>query len=301
MNKSSDVYKKRINKAIDYINSNLNKTITLSELASESYFSPYHFHRIFTAVTGETVNDFINRVRIEKSMKLLKYSKDSISDIAYNCGYSSPSTFSRAFKQYLEMSPSNYRKSRKIQNSKIRKELFPIEEYHCPMKEDELKNNFPVQIKDFPQRRIAYIRVLDSYKDGVVLKAYERLINWSKKMNLFSSQTIFGMSIDDPLVTPKEKYRYEVCITIPNNLKIEDSLIQAMILPKCKYATTSVSGSFNEVATAIKYLFNDWLINSEYEPEQQAGLEIFNDKRNILNWKHLDLDLCIPVKKINLI
>jgi AraC family transcriptional regulator len=74
-----------------------------------------------------------------------------------------------------------------------------------------------------------------------------------------------------------------------------------MTLPKCKYAVSSVSGSFNLVATAIKYLFNDWLINSSYEPEQQAGLEIFNDKKNILNWEHLDLDLYVPVKKIKLI
>ena len=121
MNKSTDVYRQRVNKAIDYINSHLNEKISLSELASVSHFYPYHFHRIFTAVTGESVNDFTSRVRIEKSMKLLKYSKDSISDIAYNCGYSSPSIFSRAFKQYVEMSPSAYRKSGKIKNSKISK------------------------------------------------------------------------------------------------------------------------------------------------------------------------------------
>ena len=169
------------------------------------------------------------------------------------------------------------------------------------MTEDELKANFPVEIRDFPKRRIAYIRVLDSYKDGVVLKAFEELINWSKQMSLFSSETIFGMSIDNPMVTPQEKYRYEVCITIPMDLKVEHSFIQTMTLPKCKYAVSSVSGSFNHVATAIKYLFNDWMINSSFEPEQQAGLEIFNDKQNILNWEHLNLDLCVPVKQIKLL
>ncbi len=167
-----------------------------------SYFSPYHFHRIFTAVTGESVNDFTHRVRLEKSMKLLKYTNDSISDIAYNCGYSSPSIFSRSFKQYLEVSPSSYRKSGKIKNSKIRKELFPVEDYHCNMNEDELKASFPVDIRDFPERRIAYIRVLDSYKDGLVLEAFEKLMDWSKKMKLFSSETIFEMSSDAPMVAP---------------------------------------------------------------------------------------------------
>lgn len=301
MKKSQDIYQLRINKAIDYINNNLNKSISLVELASVSYFSPYHFHRIFKAITGESVNDFTNRVRIEKSIKLLKHSKKTISDIAYECGYSSPSTYSRAFKQYFEVSPTFFRKNKEFKNSKISKVLFPVEQYHCNMNESELKDQFPVKIKEFPERRIAYIRVFDSYKEGVVIKAFQDLIEWSKAMHLFDSESIFGMSIDDPTVTPKEKYRYEVCITIPKDLKVESQQIQTLVLPRCKYATSSVAGSFNLIATAIKYLFNDWLINSDYEPEHQAGLEIFNDKKNILDWSYLDLDLCIPIKDIQLI
>lgn len=301
MDTSNEIYQQRINRAIDYINNHLTQSIPLSTLAAESYFSPYHFHRIFSAVTGESVNDFTNRVRLEKAIRLLKYSTDSISNIAYNCGYSSPSVFSRAFKQYFEVSPSGFRKTKEIQNSKIRKVLYPVEQYHCTIEKEELKTRFPVEIKEMPKRRIAYIRVLDSYREGVVLNAFETLINWAKQMNLFSSETIFGMSIDDPMVTPKEQYRYEVCITIPPGLKVDSNTVQVMELPRCKYAVSSVSGSFNEVATAIKYLFNDWLINSPYEPEHQAGLEIFNDKANILNWEYLDLDLCVPIKKIRTI
>ena len=70
------------------------------------------------------------------------------------------------------------------------------------MNEDELKASFPVDIRDFPERRIAYIRVLDSYKDGLVLEAFEKLMDWSKKMKLFSSETIFEMSSDAPMVAP---------------------------------------------------------------------------------------------------
>ena len=298
MKKSLDIYQLRINKAIDYINNNLHKSISLNELAKVSYFSPYHFHRIFTGVTGESVNDFTNRVRIEKSIRLLKHSKNTIADIAYTCGYSSPAVYSRAFKQYFEVSPSYFRKHKDFKDSKIRKVLFPVEQYHCNMNEEELKANFPVTIKTWPERRIAYIRVFDSFKEGVVLKAYEELIEWAKDMNLFNSETFFGMSVDDPTVTPKEKYRYEVCMTIPNDVKIENSRIQTMVMPECKYAVCTVSGSFNLVATAINYLFSDWIINSNYEPEHMAGLEIFRDKTNILNWEYLDMDLCIPIKDI---
>jgi AraC family transcriptional regulator len=299
MNKSNEIYKSRINKVIDYVNNNLHKSISLEELASVAFFSPYHFHRIFVAVTGETVNNFTSRIRNEKAARLLKFSKKSISEISMECGFSSASTLSRLFKQYFEISPSGYRKSGKIKNSKIRKELFPVSKYHCSLTEEELRNKFPVEIRQLPERRIAYIRVLDSFREGVVLNAFGDMVKWAKKMNLFHSETIFGMSIDDPEVTPKEKYRYEVCITIPQNFKFDsDDLIETTTLPKCKYAITRVSGDFDLVVAATNYLFDIWLINSLYESEPQHGLEVFLDKENICNWNHFDLELCIPVKDL---
>lgn len=299
MNKSSNIYRGRINKVIDHVNNNLGKSFSLDELAGIAYFSPFHFHRIFVVVTGETLNSFTNRIRLEKSARLLKFSKNTITEIALECGLSSSATFSRAFKQYFEVSPSSFRSKGKIENSKICKELFPVNEYFCDLSEEELKAKFPVTIKELPKRRIVYIRLTDSYREGVVLNAFEDIINWAKKMSLFQSETIFGMSIDDPMITPKEKYRYEVCITIPEKLKVGSiDNIETTFLPKCKYATTTVSGNFNLVATGINYLFNNWLINSSFEPEHQPGLEIFLDRENVCNWNHFDLELCIPVKKI---
>lgn len=251
------------------------------------------------AVTGESVLDCTNRLRLEKVAKLLKFSNNSIASISYECGFSSPATLSRSFKHYFGTSPSAYRKSGEIENSKIRKELFRVDKYHCKTNEEEFKNEFPVKIVELPQRRIAFIRVSNSFEEGVTLKAFKEMKEWSQKVGLFQSETIFGMSKDDPYVTPKEKYTYEVCITIPADFAMssEDKL-ETKVLPKCKYAIASVSGDFNKVATAISFLFNDWLINSSYEPEHLPGLEIFNDKENILNWEYLDMDLCIPIKEM---
>src|ERR1700733_4753085 len=123
MNKSNEIYRSRINKAIDYVNNNLNKSISLEELAAVAFFSPFHFHRIFVAVTGETVNNFTARMRNEKAARLLKFFATRIAAIATACGFSSASTLSRSFRQYFELSPSAYRKGGQIKNSKIRKEL----------------------------------------------------------------------------------------------------------------------------------------------------------------------------------
>jgi len=299
MEASKLIYQHRINQIIDYINSNLDKSFSLEELAKRSHFSSFHFHRIFLAVTGESVNFFTNRLRLEKSVRLIKSSSMSLSEVSMECGFSSPSTFSRSFKNYFNISPSAFKKSGQIENSKICKELFPMNVYLEPMSREALKNNFPVEIKEFPQRRIAYLRIVNAYKEGLVLKAYEQMIEWSKEMKLFDEQEIFGMSIDDPMTTPKEKYRYEVCITVPDGFELPPhSMMELMDLPKCKYAMTKVSGNINRVATATHYLFGEWLLNSTYEPEHQHGIEIFLDKEKIMDWSHFELGLCIPIKKL---
>lgn len=300
MHPTINIYRSRINHVIDHVNSNLHQSFTLEELASVAHFSPFHFHRIFVAITGESVNYFTNRVRLEKAARLLKFSNVNAGDIAYHCGFSSTSTLSRSFKKHFGISPSSYRKAGEFDISKIGKELFPLEQYLVPMKLEVKRKVFPIEVMKLPRRKVAYIRVLDSYREGVVINAFKELISWSKKEGLYKTQEFFGMSLDDPLTTPQNKFRYEVCMTIPKEKEVsESSRIKIMTMPELKYAYTVISGDIKIVATATHYMFNQWLINSNYEPEHQHGLEIFLDKENICNWENFNLKLCIPVKKLN--
>ena len=296
MTDSNIIYQKRINLVIDQISKNLDKSYSLDELAKIAHFSPYYFHRIFTAVLGESVNSYTNRVRIEKAAKLLSFSSKDLSSIAFECGFSSPSTFSRSFKNYFDLSPSAFRKSGDNKNRKICKELHPMENYLCDMTLEEKMAKFPIEIKQLPKRKLAYLRVIDSFKEGAVIKAFEELIIWAKKKELYATGQFFGMSIDDPFVTPENKYRYEACMLVPNDMIAGgDEKVQIMHLPKCKYATTKVSGNINLVATAIGYMYNNWLINNPFEPEHQYGLEYFLDNKSICNWDQFNLELYIPI------
>lgn len=300
MNRSNDIYRRRINKVIDHLNNNLYRAVSLDELASVAFFSPFHFHRLFVAMTGETVNAFTIRLRNEKAARLLRFSQQSISQIAAECGYSSTATLSRSFNQYFGISPVRYRKGGEIKNSKIRKDLQPLTDYHCNVPPDELEQRFPVYIKQLPERRIAYLRVSDAFREGVVIAAFAKLVDWARQVELFESEVIFGMSKDDPEVTPKEKYAYEACITLPAGFEItRENPVQTMTLPACKYAFTKASGDINLVAAAINYLFDNWLINSDYECETQPGLELFLDKEKVCDWSHFDLEIGIPVKRVS--
>src|SRR5579871_1521708 len=288
-------YTQRINRVIDHLRANLDRQVKLEELAKVACFSEFHFHRIFGAVSGETLNSFTKRLRLEKAARLLRYSGHKLTDIALDCGFSSSATFSRAFRAGYDTSPRQFRKSGEIKKSKICKELFSPKEYLLPMSTEEKRAAFPVRLIDVPERQVAYIRVTNAFEMDRVIAALKTLIEWAKSQNIFEDGTLFGMSADDPHVTPKHLYRYEVCFTSSSPFECAEG-ISKLTMPAMRYAVVRVSGDIRTVTTATDYLFRGWLINSDYEPEHAPGLEVFLNKENALDWSHFELDLCIPVQ-----
>jgi AraC family transcriptional regulator len=107
-------YAARMNRVVDYIQGHLADSLDLEQLAGVACFSPFHFHRLFRAWTGETLQAFVHRLRLERAAQLLVFNRvRSISDIALECGFSSSSVFARAFKTGFGVSAGEWRK-RKI-------------------------------------------------------------------------------------------------------------------------------------------------------------------------------------------
>jgi AraC family transcriptional regulator len=97
--RSRKEYMHRINRVVDYVDANLNEEHSLNTLSSIAHFSPFHFHRIFKALTGETIHTYVKRMRLQRagSMLITDYDRP-VSDIALCCGFNSPEVFCRAFR-----------------------------------------------------------------------------------------------------------------------------------------------------------------------------------------------------------
>jgi AraC family transcriptional regulator len=290
-------YAQRINRVIDYLRGNLDRQVKLKELAKVACFSEFHFHRIFRAVSGETINNFTNRLRLEKAARHLRFSDRSLTDIALDCGFSSSATFSRAFRSGYDTSPSQFRKSGEIKKSKICKELRTGQEYVLPMSAEEKRSAFPVRLIDVPERQVAYIRITNAFDWDRLLAVFKTMIEWAKSQDIFSQGILFGMTVDDPDVTPKHLYRYEVCLASSLPFECMEGMSK-LKMPAMRYAATQISGDIRKVATAWDYLVRSWLIKSAYEPEHAPALEIFLDKENATDWSHFELELCLPVRKL---
>lgn len=103
-----------IKKSIEYIERNLNNEIGLKDIADKVFLSKYHFHRVFHAVVGESVAEYIRKRRLLKSANELLNTNDKIVDIAFKYQFNSQETFTRAFKKLYGVSPREFRKSKGI-------------------------------------------------------------------------------------------------------------------------------------------------------------------------------------------
>jgi AraC-like DNA-binding protein len=102
-------YVDRVNRAVDYITGNLDQPLRLEDVARAAFFSPYHFHRIFRSLMGETLASFVKRVRLERSVYLLSHRKGvRLTDVALACGFSSSSDFSRSFRDHYGVPPRKF-------------------------------------------------------------------------------------------------------------------------------------------------------------------------------------------------
>jgi AraC family transcriptional regulator len=99
-----------VNDAINYIESNLHRKLSLEELASRHYISPTHFYRIFRAVTNQTVKSYILGRKLSAAAIVLRRTDRKVVDIAFQYGFNSHEQFTRDFQRMFHVTPSRYRK-----------------------------------------------------------------------------------------------------------------------------------------------------------------------------------------------
>lgn len=102
-------FKKVISKSKEYINLNYKKDITLNEIAKEVNYSKSHFSYLFKAVTGQTFVEYLNKVRIEKAIELLRNTDKNIIEVSYDVGYNSVANFNKNFKAITGLTPKKFR------------------------------------------------------------------------------------------------------------------------------------------------------------------------------------------------
>ena len=174
-----ETYVERTNTALDYIVRNLDSDLRLDEVAQVAGFSPYHFHRVFQSLVGETLSNFVKRLRLERALYLMSHTpQKSLTEIALECGFSSSSDFSRSFKARFGSAPrafsvQEFRDSRREEFDAMMSSIDGASQ-RARLPAGENPDGFEVEIVEHPARTVAYIRVLDSFTSTGVPDASKR-------------------------------------------------------------------------------------------------------------------------------
>ncbi|TFD97925.1 AraC family transcriptional regulator [Dysgonomonas capnocytophagoides] len=308
---SRQEYTARINRVMDYIGKNISQVIDLSVMADIASFSPYHFHRIFTFITGETPNNFVSRIRLERAAVLLQDStKDTISEIAFRCGFINVSSFSRAFKSFFGVSAKEFRRLDKaiyIKNgirysknckpiSKIGKNIQQVNEQICSVELNELIiMDTKIEIKQMPELNLIYCRHMGAFNK--IGQAYEKLFKWAVPRGLVTSSTkTVTVYHDDPAITGVEKVRQDASIIVEKDVKVEGEIGKSTVSAG-KYAI----GHFEIKETEFELAWNtmcSWLTESGYQPGEGSTYELYHNDYNEHPEHKFIVDICIPVKPL---
>lgn len=249
-------YHKQLNKVIDYIGKHLDESLTLSQLSDIACFSKYHFHRLFTAYTGLSLQQYIRWLRLKRAAHQLIVNKDqAIINIAIDAGFDSHEAFSRAFKQTCGLSPIEFRRESSCQ-------AWEQPPYQLQIQEDTTMN---VMIKKLEARRLAVIEHKGDPK--LVGNSVSKLINWAKSQptNLKpKAGEAFGFAYDDPKLTSAEDFHFDLAITIPEQLTLKGEVIEKR-LPAGRYAIAMHKGSRDNISDTVYGLYRNWLPNSGEE------------------------------------
>ncbi|HEY3536710.1 MAG TPA: GyrI-like domain-containing protein [Trinickia sp.] len=280
-------YRRRIARVVEAILAEPSGQHTLESLAAIAHFSPFHFHRVYKSLTGETVAETIQRLRLAEAANRLTDSTHSVTSVASDVGYDSAQAFARAFRRFAGVSPGTFRSRQEDVSA------FPI-----PLA-DKLDGG---QIVADDTRTVATIELPASTllclrHDGptaTIGQTYRLLLRLLGIDAASKKHQVIGLCIGNP--EHRDGFRYFAGI-IPSSGMKPVGAIQPVCLEGGLYASTRLVGPYALIGPTFRTLFNGWLPRSGYLSDGRPALELYRNPP-LSGLKHQSVtDLAIPVRE----
>ncbi len=301
---SRNEYLRRIHKVQDYIEENLNNILILSDLADIAGFSKYHFHRIYNAMTSETLSGYVNRIKMERAAFSLAHRPDvTITDIAYHFGFTDSAVFSRSFKHHFGLSPTQYRN----QDSKNCKDDVATSLYTESVTSKNYGSGTMV-VKastvdmEAIEMRVIYVRYTGSYQGlaAAFPGMMERLYTFAMSQNLLQPgiTKILTVYHDAPEMTSETQLRTSLCMAIPQSAAIQENDDIGSMNISGKYAVGHFELAQNEYAEAWQYMYGEWLPGSGCQPRDAFPFEVYVSDPAANPGGKQQIDVYLPIEPL---
>ena len=250
-------YHERIIRTLVYIQEHLDDELELEQVAAVAAFSRFHFHRIFRGLAGETLGEYIRRLRLERAARNLKHLGDPITQIALQAGFETHESFTRAFGDMFGISPSAYRAGHRCApEPDAGAHADDASGYHPP----DYTDIPPVEVRDLPPMRVVFLRHVGPYDQ--VGATWGRLMAWTGRRGLLGpGMRLIGIVHDDPDVTPPEKVRYDAAVAVSRPVRPEGEF-GVMEIAGGSYAVVTHKGPYLGLGKVYQRIYGGWLPGS---------------------------------------
>jgi len=280
----------RIKNALDYVEENLTSEIELKNIANKAYFSLYHFHRVFGAIVGDNMKEFIRKRRLTEAGSDLIKSNERIIDIAMKYQFGSQAAFTRSFKKMYGMTPMQYRKNGENLVLFQKKRLTDIRLKH-------LDGGISMEPKIIQKDKFMVVgmKYYGSNNNNEIPELWKRFnprINEIK--NVINGNVAMGMCEFVENLTDESKFTYFACQEV-SSLEDIPKEMEGLTVKKNKYAVFTHKGLVDRLGDTYEYIYGSWLPRSEFEPAKSHDFEYYDERFNPGD-ENSELDIYIPIK-----
>lgn len=282
-------YARRIEKAKRHIALHLQEDLTLADLAAEAAFSDFHFHRIFTALAGETPAQYLRRLRLEMAAnRLPRDDRSTIAAIALECGFHNPTVFTRSFKQWFGVTPESYRRGAAAKKHATKPRI------EKPFDRSAVNRTAVVSFK--PERYLFFSRT--GPYDQSLVSFYRSVERRTRFLRAPEKYRLLGITLDNPHITPQNLLRFELGVPAAEGIPSPADGENREFAPGIT-AVYPFNGFPFHIDRGFDDLYAFWLPESGYQPSEYPAFLIHHDDRfhSILPRK-TRTDICLPIKPL---
>jgi AraC family transcriptional regulator len=299
--RTANDYRARLGRVLQHLTLHLDADHRVGDLARIAHFSPFHFHRIFRGVTGESVAGLVRRLRLERAALALRRSDASVIAVALDAGYGSPEAFARAFQQGFGLTPSDFRRALSpgayAPPLSLPLRLDP-ESLAVTLEPLTGGTAMDVHIEEIPARLAACVRHVGPYEE--VGPSYDRIVGWARANNLLGPGAIgIGLSYDDPESVPREKLRYDACLTLPEPLPAGIAVPDGIRIERIaggRYAVHLLKGPCRLISETFRRIFGLWLPQSGEEVGDRPCMEVYLKSPALVPEAEMETKICVPLR-----
>ncbi len=293
-----ETYRRRILRVLGHIQRHLDEELSLGALAEIARFSPFHFHRIFSGMVGESVMAHVRRLRLERAAHQLMHTERPVIDVALDAGYETQESFTRSFRTTFGDPPGRFRRTKRSAAraptpSNVHYDPEASAGGFTPLREGT--EAMEVRVEHREPAKAVYLRHVGPYEE--VGEVWEELCGLAASEGLMSPDcTFFGLSYDDPAITPPEKLRYDACLSVAEGAEVTPPLA-VQDTPEGAFAVTIHEGPYEELGRTYEAVMGGWLPGSGREPRPGPCLELYLNDPNVTEPEDFLTEVWIPVTK----